>query len=165
MVLKESWWQEIPQIDWDIVSYRWQEYKLIRMSKEAVVKTGTPLNIADKGLLSIEGSKIWMYKIPEEYLSYAIINEIECPDVRDWEGLCLESLKIELATVRQEMMDEYLVWRISFFKNMEDFWTSVEDDKFYAWEMRKSYMYLEDLQKQRKVWDETTGWVNNILGL
>ena len=164
MISKEIWEQEIPQIDWAIVVYEWLEYQLIRISEDWVEQTGTPLEIAKWWLLRIEGDKIWWYWIPEAFLLYTIINEIECPNVLAWGWLCLKALQIELEVVPKDMYSEYLPWRIKFFRNMEKYY-QLDDfkDESYANEMRKCYEYLDELEKKRNIiWDITQSIVSAL---
>jgi hypothetical protein len=154
----------IPEIKEDKVFYKWTEYQLIRISEDWVKKTGTPLEIAKWWLLKIEGDKIWCYWIPEQYLSYTLINEIECPEVKSWQWLCLEWLKKELIQVPAVIVNEYLAWRLQFFQNMEKFY-QLEDflDDPYAAEMKECHEYLDWEIERRNIISEISWMVWNTM--
>jgi len=153
---------DIPEITWDKVLYAWKEYTLIRMSEEWVQRTWTPSEIAEWGLLSIEWEKIWCYWIPEEYLSFVLINEIQCSNVKAWKDLCLQALQEEIKRVPYGILDVYLLWRIQFFQNMEKFYQEIQIDEFYAWEMKKCYDWLISEKLRRETISEIIEmvWVN-----
>ncbi len=154
----------IPEIDDNVIIYKWEEFNLIRMSDSIVEKTGTPLDLAQWWLLKIDWNNIWCYWIPDIFLPYTLINEIECPDVIAWKWFCLEWLKKELIQVPAWLLNEYLIWRLQFFKNMEEYY-QLEDflDDVYAWEMRECYLYLIWEIQRRKTISEISWLIETTL--
>lgn len=143
-----SW---IPEIVWNKVLYKWEEYNLVRMTIDSVRKTWTPDEIANEWVSAIENDKIFIFWIPEIYLPYVLINEIECAEVAAGEDLCLLALRKELTQVPYNIMDEYLDWRVIFFQNMEQFYQEVRIDELYAREMVKCYEWLKSERKRRQI--------------
>lgn len=148
------WNPQLPVISGKKLSYKWKEYMLVRMTKEWVVKSWTPIDLTNQWLMAINQTTIFIYWIPERFLAYAIINEVECPNVLEDEWLCLQWLKIELDNVPWNILQEYIRWREDFFRNMERYWLEIWKDEKYASEMKRCYEYLESKKRQRETISE-----------
>lgn len=64
---------------------------------------------------------IYQYNIPEKFAPYALLNEVLCQNVlNEPTGACAKALEIELNLVPSELKEEYVQWRIKFFKHQEN---------------------------------------------
>jgi hypothetical protein len=114
----------------------------------------------------------------DEYLQYALIQEIECPDMTQWGWV--DAMKKEMQYIPENIKEEYIWWRIQFFKNSSSFWKWIEENKKdslkaediddyefarkYRQECKKIIAYLESLQWWSKnVTEEVNAWVHGAL--
>lgn len=98
--------------------------------------------------LAINWNNIWYKNIPEEYLQYACINEVLCPDILSEEWKCLETLFEELTYVPENIKQDYIKWRLWFFDWIKNYYLSLEqtsENKIYASEVWKCCDYLQTL--------------------
>ena len=112
-----------------LCTYNEKTYKLIQMSKEWVLSVAWSNNKnISEWVMAINWNTIWHYWIKKNYLKYAIIQEALCPDMINLFNL--NSIKKEIETIPKNIYDDYLKWRISFFKKMKEYWDKLSDDDF-----------------------------------
>lgn len=118
-----------PQISADgtYATFKWKSYRLTRLSKaETLIVSWTTEEHFNKGLMriDIDNDHIeFTSSIPEKYLPYCIIQEVECPDMTEsWKAV--PSIIEELKYVPDNIRQEYLIWRLSFFENVHSFWVN-----------------------------------------
>ena len=123
---------EVPIIseneDWSTSAiYAWDTYNLIEMSTENVLKmVWTNNDNTSEWALAINEKNIWHYWIKNNYLQYAIIQEILCPDMTEWD--VINSIEVEIETVPEDIYTNYVSWRITFFEKMNDYWNNLSED-------------------------------------
>ncbi len=119
-------------------------------------------------LLMINKNEIWHYKISDEYLQYALLNEIFCKNVLGWKWLCKQALEKELDYIPLNIKEEYIKWRIEFFRNMFLHY-QIEDNTdwnmSYKEEMKESYKYLEWVLKKLEIAEQTDSTENKVINI
>lgn len=144
--------EEEPKINYSepwfkISTYNDEIYELIEMSKEWVLSVpwSNNKNIS-KWVMVINWNKIWHYWIKKEYLKYAIIQEVLYPDMINW--FWLNSIKKEIETIPENIYEDYLIWRISFFEKMKEYWDNLSNE-----DLRTFSMLTEDRKKySQNIW-------------
>ncbi len=151
---------ELPTIsdDRSKIFYWKNQFPLRELTISEVLSTGISKEFTTAWLLAHQKWTIYHYNIPQEYLQYAVVNEILCPEVRDNPWKCLDALKQELNFVPQNILQQYIEWRIQFFTNMVLYYRQDFIDEEYAVDIQKCIKYLQELLSQG-----TNTEINNIL--
>jgi len=136
---------EIPVIKDNKFKYNEEVYNLQELTKTEVTDIWISEENSKDWVLSIQKNTIYHANIKPDFLQYALINELLCPDVKGEKGLCLSALKEELWAVPDNILPSYLLWRRDFFNNMYKYYTEDYEDKFYAQEMKSCYEYIDTL--------------------
>ena len=148
-----------PEISEDgkTVRFKGKVYHLHKISRESALwMEGTTHEHFDNGLMTIKDNEIWYTStIPWEYLPYAVIQEIECPNMEIL-GTAVPAMEEELKYVPQNILWEYLMWRLHFFENVSSFWEQFQND----WDERAQKYYIScqavvSYLKTRGVWNHT----------
>ena len=162
----QSWWEPIPEEGWRAKIYPWiwshqligmeepteevfslpnwkviynnQAYEMIPLSEEYALNIpwSTKENMSSWAM-KISWHKIWYYNIPEKFLKYTVVQESLCPDMVNW--FSIDSIKEELNIIPENIYNEYLKWRISFFKNMKNYWEWLSESDLENLEINKEY--------------------------
>lgn len=105
-------------------------FDLLQLTKKEVFwVTWTKEEHLSAGLMSIEWNTIKHYWIPDEYLQYAVIHEILCPDMTQWNAI--PAIEAEILRIPKDMLKNYLSWRIKFFINVQSYWQGfIESDRY-----------------------------------
>jgi len=134
-------------LDTDKVMYLWKEYDLIELSKESVLSvTWSNEENMSKWALAINWNKIYHYWIRRDFLQYAVIQEILCPDMVN--NFNINSIEEEMKIIPEKIFDDYLKWRISFFENMVKYWEWLSEkdlEKIDSTE-NKQVIYIKNLK-------------------
>ena len=141
MILRKKPWFSIIKT-WDDV------YENIELSKKwALNIPWTEEKHLKSWAMKINWNKIYYYWIKKGYLKYAVIQEILCPDMINW--FWLDSIKEEIQNIPENIKEDYIKWRISFFENMKDYWDNLSDDNLKKFKMKKKeeYSYSENIWK------------------
>ena len=86
---------------------------------DALKDEWTTIKTLKKWVMGINWNKISYHNVPKEYLKYAVIQETLCPDMTNW--FDISSIKEEIKTIPENIYDNYLEWRISFFEKMQEY--------------------------------------------
>jgi len=87
-------------------------------------------------------------EVPEDFRIPQLCHEIvEFVELKGKEGRCLESLKRELETVREEIKKEYIHYRRMFFERLVAYYQDSEDEDFKR-EIVKSMEHLRSIDLQ-----------------
>ena len=153
-------------IEWERrkVFVYWEDtYRLYRFSQKSIDWFGVSKKNQSAWLLSIDWTDIFTHDILEEYLQYALINEVICSNVLEKKWWCKEALIQEIKVVPESIRYEYIEWRKEFFKNMYSYYTDdikepSKENQNYALEMKDCYKYLEKLNID--TWEEVRRVMN-----
>ncbi len=111
-----------PAIIGSTFNYRGRDFSLVSLSREQTLANDTPEEFLYGGLMAVDKDKIFYYNIPTLYLPYACMNEVDCPNVLEKKGTCLEALKYEISIIPKDILLEYVGWRYRFFANLDRYY-------------------------------------------